>query len=157
MFYRVDNFVFPVNLNPTGCEQPEASPSLLEYICGEQSQDQFSTTYELFKLGGFRLIQGIPKSLLGKKFCTLWAPTNNAFDRLPPGELAFLRAEENFDALNSFLLTHLKNSEYNEDKTMNITSLVDCIDLKCGKTFKICAEIPLVDPVQTITIDTLIE
>jgi len=156
VFYRVNGFIFPENLNPTGCGQPDASPSLLEYMCGEQSQEQFSTACELFKLGGFGPIPGLPISVLGDRIFTLWAPTNDAFDRLPPGDLAFLRAEENFDALNSLLFTHLKGGDRNEDATMDITSLVDRSDLKCGQTFKIGAEI-LFDPVRDITIDTVTE
>mmetsp|Transcript_69110 Transcript_69110/g.77302 ORF Transcript_69110/g.77302 Transcript_69110/m.77302 type:complete len:451 (+) Transcript_69110:33-1385(+) len=162
VFYRVDNFIFPVNLNPNGCGQPDASPSLLEYMCGEQNQEQFSTACELFILAGFAPPPGDESpSLLGNLVNTLWAPTNDAFDRLPPGDLAFLRSEEGFDDLSSILYNHLVSGDYNEDLTINITSLVDRSDLKCGKTFKIGAGFSFDDPdsdeFKTITIDTVTE
>jgi len=158
VFYRVDHFIFPVNFNPTGCGQPDASPSLLEYMCGEQSQEQFSTACELFILAGFAPPPGEEgPSLLGNGVFTLWAPTNDAFDRLQPGDLAFLRSEEGVDDLRSILYNHLKRGDYNEDTTMNVTSLVDRSGLKCGKTFKIGAD-SIYDPdYKILTIDTVTE
>lgn len=83
------------------------------------SDKQFATLVAAVKAAN------LVETLKGEGPFTVFAPTNNAFDKLPKGTVASLLKEENRDKLVTILTYHVVAGEYTAEKIVNAINAND--------------------------------
>lgn len=91
---------------------------------------QFSTLVTAVKAAG------LAPALMGKGHLTVFAPTNEAFAKLPAGTVEMLLKPENKDTLVSILKYHVLTSQVTAKKVMGMQSGANAKTLN-GETFAV--------------------
>lgn len=93
--------------------RPEAMESSSNLIETAAESGQFKTLTQALEL------TGLDKALSGNERFTVFAPTDEAFAKLPPGKLESLLRPENREKLKQVLTYHVVSGEYPTDRVLS--------------------------------------
>ncbi|MBZ6378437.1 MULTISPECIES: fasciclin domain-containing protein [Pacificimonas] len=112
-------------VSTAGCDEPQRDPRLkideevaAEEPAGPQAAEALAEREELSTLAGLMTQTNMGPALEGARSLTLFAPTNEAFEKVDPSTLEFLTAEENASTLRQLLGYHLLRSEMSSQELM---------------------------------------
>ena len=98
---------------PSEISKPEAMTSTTNLFQTAANADQFKTLTQALSL------TGLDKALSGTERFTVFAPTDDAFAKLPPGKLESLLRPENREQLRRVLTYHVISGEYPTDRVLS--------------------------------------